>query len=202
MKPKFLWTAIAAVIVAAGLIFFVGRSKTDGASDASRTVVDSEPANDPALMPPTDGSPAFDAPIDRSARWGFVLYDEKLMSEGGAKSQTAEGNLFTGDQVYIGEGDKVHQNQTRVTTFDGKTGWVDGSKIFETTTYAQWNVLDSSTAPLKSWIPEEMVKPENLKAYQVVTSSDFLMRASKNPNAAIAQWAQAVLSGQAESAAQ
>ena len=82
------------------------------------------------------------------------------------------------------------------------SGWVESSKIFEATPLVPWNILDTSTAPLKDWISEELVPPASLPQYRVVVSSDFLMRASKNPNPTIAEWAQAVLAAQAENAAQ
>ncbi len=189
---------VVAAIVAVAVIFF---ARPTGQEPAIPTGGDSV---DPAQAAMSDDA-SFASPVDRAARWGFVLYDDIKMkveaSVPGARGPE-ELVLQTGDQIYLGETDDAHKGQTRVTLFNGLGGWVDNSKFFEATTFAPWNILDTSTAPLKDWIPEELVTPANIPQYRVVISSDFLMRASKNPNPTIAEWAQAVLAKQAENAGQ
>ncbi len=193
MGRKHAVVALVAAALLAIVVIFLSRPT----GDEPMNPASSDDPIDPAQAAMSNES-SFASPVDRSARWGFVLYDDvKPVVE-----PLADVSLNTGDQVYIGETDTDRKDQTKVTLFDGKSGWVETSKIFEATTYAPWNILDTSTAPLKDWIPEELVPPANIAQYRVVVSSDFLMRASKNPNPAIAEWAQALLAVQAENAAQ
>lgn len=187
---------IGAIVVAVLvlLVIFVGRPT---AKDSPSSVSDL-PA-DPADSAMT-GEGGFAAPVDRSARWGFVLNDDiVLVDEPVAAGATPAPNatLHTGDQVYIGDADSAHPNQLKVALFDGRSGWIEKSKVFEATNFAPWDILENSTAPVKDWIPEELVPPANLPQYRIVISSEFLMRASKNPNPVISEWVQAVLSAQA-----
>lgn len=190
MKRKHVISGAGVVVLAATILTFMAWPV-----DFLPTPVAETEAVDPLQGGSAPDSGAA-SPVDRSARWGFVLYDDvRTTSEPVIV-------LNTGDQVYLGETDDQHKDQTKITLFDGRSGWVSTAKVFEATTFAPWNVLDSSTAPLKDWIPEDLVTPANIAQYKVLVSGDFLMRASKNPNPTIADWAQAVLSRQAESAGQ
>ena len=193
MNRKHAAIGIAILVITAAVFFFWNRNST---SDVTAASVDSYALDsvDPAVSG-NGAEEALMAPIDHSARWGFVLFD-------GVKMVGREAPLNSGDQVYIGEGDPAQKGQTKVTLADGASGFIDRSKIFEATSYAEWSILDSSTAPIKTWIPAEMVPAADREGYRALISSDFLMRASKNPNGAVADWASAVLSAQAEGAAQ
>lgn len=189
-------TVLGVIVVAAAFAVFQIMLPLDEAAITKSEL-------DPALAGATDSG--LTSPVDKSARWGFVLYDDVKMTAEPAASGAAVVApviLNTGDQVYIGETDHAHVNQVKVTLFDGKSGWIDATNVFEATAFAPWNFLDSSTAPPKDWIPEELVPPASISQYRVVVSSEFLMRASKNANTTIADWAQAVLSAQAGGAAQ
>jgi hypothetical protein len=202
VKRKHVVGSLVVVVIVAIAVFLFSRPTGPAIQ------VGTEKPIDPAqTVTATDSrvASALGSAIDRTARWGFILYDDvKMVPESGQAGTAGNGvmSLHTGDQVYIAEFDEAHKGQTKVTLFDGKSGWVDSSQIFEVTSFAPWNVLDSSTAPLKDLIPAELIPPEAIQQYQVVVSSDFMMRASKNPNPTIAEWADAVLSAQAERAAQ
>lgn len=204
MSRKHVVLALVAAAILAVVVIFLSRPTGDEPVNSAS----GENLIDPAQAAMSNES-GFNSPVDRSARWGFILYDDvKLIAESSAEPSAAgsrastEVSLRTGDQVYIGETDATHKDQTKVTLFDGESGWVESLKIFDATKFAPWNILDTSTAPLKDWIPEELVPPASIAQYRVVVSSDFLMRAAKNPNSTIAEWAQAVLAVQAENAAQ
>jgi hypothetical protein len=200
MKRKYFGASLIAVVVVGLIFFFISRKTAVDPMDP--TTAESLPVDPAQAVPGPEGTSS--APVDRSARWGFVLFDDvKLVTEAKPDSTSAgEINMHTGDQVYIVDDAQAREGRIKVTMFDGKTGFVDSSKVFEATTYAPWNILDTSTAPIKEWIPEELVPPTDAAKYRVIVGSDFLMRASKNPNPVIAEWAQAVLTGQAEGAAQ
>ncbi len=165
-----------------------GDNPIDGLGDSSKNSIDNSVGIE------TEGK---DQQLDSQGSWGIVLFDgvDVLPDEDSSDNQPIA-KLNTGDEIYLVEHLMNSGVSVKIRLNDGRIGKIPKDRAVEANPGANWEMMLGLSSGLSEFF---LGDPESKR---ILDSTDFLLRASHNPNPVVSQWAQNILNPSASNASQ